>query len=238
MTNEMHIYSATLLVSALILAVASTACGRGGPSPVIVGKVEATSLYKALLAADPGLEKRAVNLHTDLDVRINGDAERVSLDEDLTFAVPSLPTGDVTFEIDVASFTGSITVHQVQLGELIDVEVYAEDSYLEIRVVRRLQPEPDLPPPDQQGVIEINGNEVVYHLDPGLYDGDIVINGNRVTLVGPINCEAILYGDLIVNGNDIRVINVDLRGQTYIRGNDIDVYHECEGYADSDSDSD
>ncbi len=222
----------------LVALVAFAACERDGAEPVLLGKInpQVMSLARAAQnASTNGVTPLALDA---VFVRINGETRLVSLEDDYGFAIADLPTGDVSFEIDVGGFAGSVTVRDVLFGELIEIEIIVEEDFLEIQVLRRIESEPELPPPSNGGVIEIDGSDIVYYLSPGVYEGDIIISGSDVTLIGPPACDTLLLGDLIVYGNDIRIINVEVAGGTSFAGNDIEFYQDCYGYGHGDDDDD
>lgn len=205
------------------------ACGE--PSPVIVGRVQS-----------------GLTATNTLGVEVNGNLHTVTVEEDGRFSIQDLPTGDLVLAFESTNITGEITIHEVQPGELVEIEVDAGPGHLEISVLRRdpLVVIDELP--EHRGDLVISGNHMIHHFSPGAYEGDLIIKGNDITLVGPNHgCDdaAVIYGDLLVEGNHINLIHVTVAGSKDIRGNDVRIYGGCsaseldlDDYEDDDSDSD
>lgn len=197
----------------------AVACGTE-PSPVVVGQV--SSLEQGLLPS------------AEIDIEINGDPRVIPVDRDETFTVHELPLGELRFTAEVEGIKGTMEVYDVLPGEVIEVGVEAGPGSLEMRVVRRdpWSPEVDVLP--NRGPVYIHSDHVVHHLEPGEYDGDIVITGDHVTLVGPdyYGCRrggrAIVKGDLIVDADHVRIVNVHVEGRTAIHGDHVRVFRSCD----------
>lgn len=218
-----------LFVPAFVLV---AACGAE-PSPVVVGNISTNTMRQALTTAtSPDV---MLNPELKLDVEINGDARAVDLGLDGSFAVQELPAGQLHFQVAIEGIKGTLELDDVQPGEVIEIGVEAAPGMLELSVVRRdamLPPEMD-DTVTHSGDIEIRGHKIVHHLPHGRIDGDIVINGSKVTVVGPdyYGCReggrTVLAGDLIINGHDVRVVNLEIEGRTQINGDKVKVYEPC-----------
>jgi hypothetical protein len=64
------------------------------------------------------------------------------------------------------------------------------------------------------------GNNQRIHLQPGTYQGDIVIHGNDNHVTGAGVGVTILAGRLVVTGNDNKVTNLTVQGPSQVLGND------------------
>jgi hypothetical protein len=227
-----------LLRTALAVAVVPTllACGYE-PSPVVVGRVGPA------LTSDGYVVAPAVG--ASIDVEINGDDRFVPLGVEETFAIQTLPTGDIEVRAAIEGIAGTMEVYDVQPGEVIEVGVEAAPGSLLMSVVRRDSPGADYGIIYEHGPLQIHSNHVVHHLEPGIYEGDIIITGDHVTIVGPdyYGCRrggrAILLGDLIIEGDHVRVVNLEVEGQTLVFGAHNRIYQSCELFGwDDDRDSD
>jgi hypothetical protein len=216
------------------MLILTAACGAE-PSPVVVGNISTQTMRQALSAAshddDEGFEGDA---RFQLDIEINGDPRAVALDVDGAFAVQELPTGQLHFAVAIEGIRGTLELDDVQPGEVIEIGVSAAPGALELRVVRRdAQLAPEDAPVTQTGDIEIHGKDIVHHLPHGRIEGDIIIHGHDVTVVGPDYYECreggrtVVDGRLIVHGKDVRVINVEFLRGTQIHGHDVKVYEPC-----------
>jgi hypothetical protein len=221
------------------------ACGNE-PSPVLIGTFDSGTIRQALTAASEDTNAEPVGPLTKLQVEINGDPRVIDLDETRGFAVQDLPTGELHFRVDIEGITGSLDVHEVLSGEVIEIGVAAAPGLLELRVRRR-----DAPPIEQEplpvetaGALEIHGDHVVKHLGYGNIEGDVIITGDHVTVIGPdyYGCReggrAVAEGDLIIEGSHVRVINLEVEGRTVIHGGHVKIYEPCRKSYDDDGERD
>lgn len=244
----------------LVAALGAGALVGCGPdrSAVLVGRLESSSLRRALTTdrADQEAAGDAAPAATDvpgdsvaapaprrgaIEISINGEPRSVSVDDDLTFAVEELPTGELSITVEVEGIKGTVTLEGVVEGEVIEIAVIGGRGRLEIRVIRRDVPEGgvgDLPV--RRGPIEIYGKHIVYFLEPGVYDGDIIVHGHHVTLIGAdggscfTNDRTVILGDLVVRGKHVRLVNMTVEGRTRISGHHVSVFGSCSpgaGYA-------
>jgi hypothetical protein len=101
-----------------LLAGSSFACGDG--APMVVGRVSSG------VSATPVLE-----------IQVNGERDAVIVEEDGTFEIESLPTGDVAIAFDTEHAGGELVLRDVKPNEVIEIVVTEQRTYLEVRIVRR-----------------------------------------------------------------------------------------------------
>lgn len=222
--------SLAILFAGLVL----TACGVGsgddaGPGAggaVVLGQVEG-ALGEA---AEGPFGARLI------EVTVNDERRMVAVGDDLTFAVRELPTGDVSVSVGIAGIQGTLELSDVQPGENIHIAIRAGDGQLAISVERREPgeaPVVEVEPADHRGPVVIDARHAVYRFEPGVYDGDVIVRGDHVTLLGAPNpgCEAdggtTILGDLQVDGKHVKVIDLDVRGASFIHGKHVEVFNGC-----------
>ena len=66
-------------------------------------------------------------------------------------------------------------------------------------------------------------NNSTVRLEPGTYRGDLVIDANRVTLIGAGTGRTVINGDVRITGNSCTLRDVRVRGNVYIEGNNADL---------------
>jgi hypothetical protein len=179
--------------------------GDGTDDAVIVGQVEGA-------------------LHRDdaPRLRLNGDPRPVDLADDDTFAVRDVPTGDLTVEFETDDARGTVTLTDVQAGEVIEVVVSTDDDgRLSIRVTRRA-PRDRVPPEQPDESLYYGSKDAVHQLRPGTYHGDLIIDAKNVTVIGArdARCDGenatVLDGDLVIRAKDAHVVDVIVLGRVII----------------------
>ncbi len=183
--------------------------------------------------------KLEASINGNIRIRVNNAARVIKIAEDRTFVLREVPSGEVKLDVDVddvdVSVTGTIVIHDVQPGEVIDVSIRREGNAIVIVIVTRNpsgQPPREVTQPTGDAIV-IDGNNVCYVLRPMTYSRSIVINGNHVSLVGSGSCNGddrtVLTGALTIRGDDAIVFDVDLRGPVTITGNRARVQNTCGG---------
>lgn len=198
-----------MLGGLLALATTMAGCGTDDESnpgdAVIVGQVEAP-LHNA------GERPR---------MRINGMDRDIQLDADRGFAVRDVPAGDVTIEFEHEGSSGSVTVANVQAGEVIEVLVSTNDAgQLNIRIERRAMPA--AAQPERRQNLHYSSKDSVHQLRAGTYTGNMIIDAKNVTVLGARDraCDGenatILDGDLIIRAKDAHVVDVVVLGRIIV----------------------
>lgn len=214
----------TLCGIALIGAIAGCAgpllpTGTGGPAggAAIVGTFAGASGSAKLvqLMQDGGCP--------EVRVTINGTPVTIVFDDDCGFLVTDVdPTEllDLRVEVESLGIAGTVEIVEVSDGELIEIEVAADDFSLAVNVVRRVKPTPgDVLP------TLITGNNLSLQIGAGVYEQDLTVAGNRFTLVGEAgdDCDdegwSVIDGKVVLTGNKATFRNIVFLGDVQVLGN-------------------
>lgn len=223
-----------MLVGLMALGLGCGGTGNAGDDGAAAEVADADASPLLLGHVSEGLAARYEG--TTLIVRVNGADHHAAVNDDLTFAVRALPTGDVTIEVEVDGARGTVTLEDVEPGEVIEVFVDGGDGGIEIRVTRRdrvAEPDRVRPLPVNDSPIEIRDSDVIRRLGRGIYHGSISILGNNVTLIGASDgtCDdderTYVDGPLEIRGNNARLVNIVFRGPEEIQGNNARFFDEC-----------
>lgn len=173
------------------------------------------------------------SIQGDVRVWVNDRERALVVAPDRTFVVREVPSGTVVFAIDVAGVRGAITIDDVQASEVIECSVRVDSGTVVITITRRARAsEPAREVEETRGApLVIDANNVCYFLRPGIYDRDIVIAGNHVSLLGAASCtegeRSVLNGTLVIRGNHALVHDVELRGSVQVTGNHARIQDTC-----------
>jgi hypothetical protein len=166
---------------------------------------------------------------------VNGQSESMAIAPDGSFVVRDVPTGDVNLSCQTAGLTGTLTIKNVQPGEIIQITIKREGDAIVIVIEQRT---PAAQPPTQVSrtdgdALVIHESHVCYYLKPGHYKRDIIVDGDDVHLFGAahdscvIDDFSILDGKLELDGKRDTVFDVELDGQLALNGQHCSVQDTC-----------
>ena len=232
------------------VAVAPFACtGEGGvegtradDERVTITRESGVASAGAVLLGRVAPSKRAAPPAGRVLVLVNGAPHVVPIAPDGSFQVRGLPTGEVTVKAELGGVPGAVVIDEVTDGELVEVSLAPGSGHLAMELTRRAQPSVG---GERRGPgAELRGRDVVYHLDPGVREGDLRVVGAGVTLLGAHEGEAcddahrtIVAGDLVVEGDDVTLYDVAVRGSIVARGKRVRVFDTCSGAYFDDKDA-
>ncbi|HEU4409364.1 MAG TPA: hypothetical protein VFS43_29160 [Polyangiaceae bacterium] len=231
----------SLFVGGLV-ALAPFACVGGGGDVRATGVGERVTVTREPLAVAEGAVLLGHVVRGDgaapsarrLLVLVNGTPHLVPLAPDGSFQVREVPTGVLTVKAELDGVPGAAVIDEVSAGELVEVSLRPGRDHLSIALTRRAQPAAS---PGRVGPhVEARGSDVVYHLGPGAREGNVVVRGNGVTVLGAHEGEScddaqrtIVLGDLIVEGDGAAIYDVAVRGDVIARGKGVRVFDSCSG---------
>jgi len=222
-------------LGAALAAVALAACGGGGGSATSgAASAKSASLVGAVLDAQARsagrvLYSAASGTCAPVTVQINDQDPFVpDVSEDCRFFVASLPLGDVTVTVSVDGVQGAVFLPDLKDGEIVELEVQAEQEdgkvKLRIDVVRWMDDSPPGPLPTV-----VNDDGVSIDLPPGTYDQTLTVNGDDFRLVGteaPPECGEdgwpTITGAVLLKGDRAFVNRVKFLGLVTVRGDRVE----------------
>jgi len=221
-----------LSVAAVLAAVGAACSTTAGSSPG--GDGTTTIQTSQARAAITGQVDSSVG-SDGVQLAVDGQAQSMAVAPDGTFVVRDVPTGDVNLSCQAAGLTGTLTISNVQPGEIIQITLKREGDALVIVIEQRTpasQPPSEVTRTDGDALV-IHESHVCYWLKPGHYERDIVVDGDDVHLFGAahdscvIDDFSILDGKLELDGQRDTVLDVELNGSLVIDGQHCSVQDTC-----------
>lgn len=203
----------------------------GGGSGSANGTVEVSTTRASALVT--GTFEGDIALEGSFELTIGGKARTVVMSPDRTFVIRDVPQGDVEVSCGVAGARGTLTLPDVKAGEHLFLSVRLDGLSISIQITSReaaSEPPREVTEPKGEALV-IAANNVCYFLKPGVYERDIEIRGNHVSLVGAEGCgdgqRSVLKGELRVKGNHAMIHDVDLSGSVVVEGNAVRIQDSC-----------
>ncbi|MFB3908802.1 MAG: hypothetical protein ACE15D_10405 [Candidatus Eisenbacteria bacterium] len=204
--------------------------GQTASTAVIVGTIS----EQLLAARGASAGARGADC-PDAVVTLNGSPASVRFDEeDCSFLVSDIEPSEVLvvrIELPELGMSGSVTIDNVDVGELIEISVETGHNGLAISVTRRERPSEIGSLPE---IVEDNRATFLVHA--GFYDQGLTVRGNKFTLVGEagddcsdIDSWTVLAGPVVVEGNNATFRNVSFEGPVQVLGNNARFIHCCIG---------
>lgn len=175
------------------------------------------------------------SVHGNIKFAVNGAARATVLAPDESFVVRDVPSGDVTFDCDDDDVRGTLTITNVQPGEMIEVTITRQGDAIVIVIVTRTtssQPPQEITTTDG-GALEIDDDDVCYYLKPGVYHRDVLIKGHDVHVFGAshqsctVDDVSVIAGTLTIQGDRAQVFDVQISGNVVITGHDDRIQDSC-----------
>lgn len=154
-------------------------------------------------------------------------------DDECSFFISDIPVADeiiISIELVNEGLIGIIVVQDVIEDELIEIFVETHAGALTISVLRRIAPLPEGELPDR-----ITENNVEISLGAGVFDQDLTVDGNKVTLTGVAggSCASedwsTITGVVTVHGNRAIFRNIKFLSEVTVTGNKASLINCCFG---------
>lgn len=222
-------------IGSLGCLVALAACGD--PSSAIQGRIAADGPGAVIAGVlDPPLP-RIGQAALEITVSIDGNPRTIYLTPDSTFVVKEVPIGDIAVEVSAAGLSARTSFSGVQRGEVLGILAHRSESAIDLELLPRSKPRAFNVPSRRASIgLEIFEDHAVYFLEPGIYNGNLVVASSDVRVYArnqdescDIRQRPLVVGFIFALGNNIRIDDVGLRGSVVISGKDVQVGSSCDG---------
>lgn len=225
-----HLKTTLRLTLIAVLLTTLYGCDSAGIEPTRSGSAQIVGSIAPRAAA-----AKTAGVCPEVIITINEAPASVEFLEDdaCTFFIADVPVADevvLSIELVDEGLTGIIVVQDVVADELIEIFVEADVGTLAISVLRRVAPLPEDVLPTH-----ITGNNVEFSLGPGVFEQDLTVDGNKVTVTGTAgeDCASegwsTIAGAVTVHGNKAIFRNIRFSSPVTVTGNKASFINCCFG---------